>query len=43
MPKHSYHHRFSNIELFIFRLASILFLILMLLRLFKAEISSLLL
>ena len=41
MPKHNHSRSFSNIELFIFRVASILSLILMLIKLFKAEISSL--
>ncbi len=41
MPKHNYNLRFSNMELFIFRVASIVSLIPMLLKLFKVEISSL--
>ena len=40
MAKHNYNPRFSSIELFIFRVASIASLILMLLKLFKVEISS---
>jgi hypothetical protein len=41
MPRHNYNHRFSSIELIIYRVASIVFLILMLLRLIKSEITSL--
>ena len=41
MPKHNHNSSFSAIELLIFRVASILLLILMLIKLFKVEISSL--
>lgn len=40
MPKHNHNSVFHNIELFILRVASIAFLILMLVKLFKLEISS---
>lgn len=40
MPKGRHNFRFSDIELFIYRVASLVFLILMLLKLFKVEISS---
>jgi hypothetical protein len=40
MPRHDYHHSFSNIETLIYRVAGVLFLILMLIKLFKVEISS---
>ncbi len=41
MPKYNRNFGFSNIELIILRVASILSLLLMLLKLFKVEISSL--
>lgn len=40
MPKGKHNFRFSDLELLIYRVASIVFLILMLLKLFKTEISS---
>ena len=40
MPRRNHNFSFSEIELFIYRVASIIFLILMLLKLFKVEISS---
>ena len=40
MPRGNRNVNFSEIELFIYRTASIVFLLLMLLKLFRAEISS---
>lgn len=40
MPESNQNLRFSDIELLIYRVASIVFLILMLLKFFKHEVSS---
>ena len=40
MPKHNHNSVFNSIELFIVRVAGIAFLLLMLIKLFKLEISS---
>lgn len=40
MSKGNHNFKFSDIELWIIRVASVAFLILMLLKLFKAEIAS---
>lgn len=41
MPKQNHHTRLDEIELLIFRAASIVFILLMLYKIFKAEISAL--
>ena len=40
MPKRNHNSKFSEIELFIYRAASLVFLLLMLIKLFIIEISS---
>jgi hypothetical protein len=40
MPKGNHHIKFSDLELLILRVASLAFLILMILKVFKAELAS---
>jgi hypothetical protein len=40
MPKRNHNLKFSEIELFIYRAASLIFLLLMLIKLFVVEVSS---